>query len=428
MIGFLYAGEYVTGLLAGVCLFVPWYERRNCFILRVVLSVATLFGAAAPSFVAGTLPLEVRATFVVLALLVVVPFCFRCGFTHAVFSVTCAYAVQHMTSKFTFMVVALLDVPQDLFGHLEAFSLLALSNVVVCALVYYLFTRRYLRDKVLVFSSMRTGAFAALFLAAAIYLSSVVERSLEQGTPAFTEGYISLNLFCIIFAITILSLEITNCGVKRLENENYILESLLEKDKKQYERAREDMEKINIRYHDLKQRYVHVSSEERAGLEDEMRALSLRYLTGNKALDIVVTQKAAVCAKKGIQLICSADGEVLDGMRSYHIYSLFGNALDNAIECLDKVEDRSRRIIRVNVAPVGEMAVIRIENYTPSEPVLENGEPVTTKGDSEGHGYGMKSIRQVAESYEGSSDFFVRDHVFYLVVTLPLAEMRRHEE
>ncbi len=412
------------GLMIGACLFVPWHERRSRFALRAVLSGAVLLGTAAPTSALGALPFAVGATIIVLTLLAAVLFCFRCGLVHAVFSITCAYAVQHITSKFAFMVAVLSGMRQGLAGDLEILLLLVLANAAVCLIVYCLFTRKYLRDKVLVLNSAPTVVFGALFLAAAIYLSSVVEGGLDRTVPTFSEGYISLNLFCIVFAVTVLSLEITNCGVKRLENENVTLESLLEKDRELYERARADMEKINIRYHDLKQQYARVGTEERAALEEEMRGLNLRYFTGNKALDIVVTQKAAACAEKGIQLICSADGEVLEGMRSYHIYSLFGNALDNAIECLDNVDDRSRRIIRINVAPVGEMAVIRVENYTPAEPVLKDGEPVTTKGSPEGHGYGMKSIRQIAEGYRGSSEFFVIDHVFYLVVTLPLAELR----
>ena len=184
------------------------------------------------------------------------------------------------------------------------------------------------------------------------------------------------------------------------------------------------MEKINIRYHDLKQQYSRVPAEERAGLEDEMRSLNLRYFTGNKALDIVITQKAATCAEKGIQLVCSADGEALGAMKSFHIYSLFGNAIDNAIECLEKVEDRSRRTITLNLARSGEMAVIRVENYTPADPVVEDGSLVTSKDDAANHGFGVKSIKGIAEKYGGTAEFFVRDHVFYLVVALPLAQLR----
>ena len=343
---------------------------------------------------------------------------------HAVFTATCAYTVQHITSKLAYMVVVSLYVKAIPVPPWTSLVLLVVFNVLVCVPIYLIFTRSFLRDGRLMFNSVRTVLFAAFFLVVAVFLSSVLEENLDATAPTYLSSYLSLGAFCVLFAVTVLSLEITNCGVKRLETENSMLERLLEKDRLQYERAKEDMEKINIRYHDLKQQYSRVPAEERAGLESEMRSLSLRYLTGNKALDIVITQKASLCAQKGVQLICSADGEVLGSMKSYHIYSLFGNAIDNAIECLDQVEDRSRRTISVSVTSSGDMAVIRFENYTPAEPVVENGALVTTKEDSESHGYGMRSIKGVAEKYGGTAEFFVRDHVFYLVVALPTAQLR----
>ena len=258
--------------------------------------------------------------------------------------------------------------------------------------LYLYFTRGFLKDGRLMFNSVRTVLFAAFFLVVAVFLSSVLEDNLDSAAPTYLSSYLSLGAFCTLFAVTILSLELTNCGVKRLETENSVLERLLEKDRLQYEQARDDMEKINIRY-------------------------------GNKALDIVVTQKAATCAEKGIQLICSADGEALGTMKSYHIYSLFGNAIDNAIECLEKVDDRSKRTISLTLARSGDMAVVRVENYTPEDPTVENGELVTTKDDAKSHGFGVKSIRGVAEKYGGTAEFFVRYHVFYLVVALPIARL-----
>ena len=68
------------------------------------------------------------------------------------------------------------------------------------------------------------------------------------------------------------------------------------------------------------------------------------------------------------------------------------------------------------------MAVIRVENYTPVEPVQHCGTLVTTKQDAAEHGYGMKSMKSIAEYYGGTADYFVEDSIFYLVVTLPLLE------
>lgn len=70
------------------------------------------------------------------------------------------------------------------------------------------------------------------------------------------------------------------------------------------------------------------------------------------------------------------------------------------------------------------MSVIRIGNYTDSMPKLENGMPVTTKADAENHGYGMKSMKNIAEEYGGMIYVDIEDHEFTLVVTVPTADRR----
>ena len=81
-------------------------------------------------------------------------------------------------------------------------------------------------------------------------------------------------------------------------------------------------------------------------------------------------------------------------MKHYHIYSLLGNALDNAIECLTQVNDASKRVITLDISRCRDMAVIRVQNYTPAPPTLRDGAIVTTKQNTEEHGYGIKSIKK----------------------------------
>lgn len=422
VVDFITSNQVIIGLLVGACIFTPRDARRSHFAIRVTLGVAALLALSELLYMTSMPSILNLTTFVALVFLWVL-LCFDCSLVHAVFTATCAYTVQHITSKLTYMLVIGLVMRGVALPTWSTLAVLVAINALVCVPLYLYFTRGLLKDGQLMFNSVRTVLFAAFFLVVAVFLSSVLEENLDSAAPTYLSSYLSLGAFCTLFAVTILSLELTNCGVKRLETENSVLERLLEKDRIQYEQARDNMEKINIRYHDLKQQYSRVPAEERASLEDEMKSLNLRYFTGNKALDIVITQKAAICAEKDVQLICSADGEALGGMKSYHIYSLFGNAIDNAIECLEKVEDRSRRTITLNLTRMGDMAVIRVENYTPEEPVVENGALVTTKDDASSHGFGVKSIKGIAEKYGGTAEFFVRDHVFYLVVALLVARL-----
>lgn len=418
---FLMKEQGLLVLLASSCLFVPFSRKRDRFAARASLGVPAallLHWAAAACLGVSEVALYLLGT---LLAGVLVYLCFDCGAVNTVFAVTCAYAVQHIGSKATYMIymAALTSHQMKAF---EVLGLLALMTALPCLLVYWFFTRRMVKDAQLMFDNVMTIVLAGLFLFAAIYLSYVLESHFDTTSPDYLEDYLTLGAFCILFATVVLLLELTNCNVKRLESENEALERLLERDRLDYEQAKRDMEKINIRYHDLKQQYTHATALERDELEAEMQSLRPRYLTGNKALDVLLSQKTAVCEEARIQLVCSVDGSCLDGMRSYHVYSLFGNAIDNAIECLSSV-DVSRRQIIVDVRPRAGMAVIRVENYTPAEPVVRDGGLVTSKEDAANHGFGVKSIQNIAETYGGSAQFFVQDETFYLVVAIPLAAL-----
>ena len=305
--------------------------------------------------------------------------------------------MQHIASKLAYMPIIWL-IQHGHTDRLVTFVILLFSNLVVCLVIYLLLTLRIRRGRLL-FDNVKTVLYSGFFLIAAVYLSVVLEDVLDSSAESYLTAYLALNAFCILFAITILALEFSNCSIKSLEHENETLAQLLECDKQQYEQAKKNMEKINIRYHDLKQQYSRATDEERARLEEEMNNLNLRYFTGNKALDITLTQKSALCGRAGIQLVCSADGSCLENMKHYHIYSLLGNALDNAIECLTQVNDASKRVITLDISRCRDMAVIRVQNYTPAPPTLRDGAIVTTKQNTEEHGYGIKSIKSIAEQY-----------------------------
>lgn len=417
-----YPRQIILGMLGAACLFVPWGRRRRYFPLRIALGTVLLL-ALMEFFSAVSTPVTLNLLLSAMLLALLIWACFDCGITHAVFSATCAYAVQHITSKLTYMVIY----AWHSYGSPRkesAFLLLLLTNAIVCAVIFFGFTRRVLLRGELLFDSTKTVVYFGLFLTVAVYLSFVLESNLDRAADTFLTSYLALNALCVLFAVAILSMEFSNCSIKRLENENMILARLLENDRQRYEQARQNMEKINIRYHDLKQQYSRAGEEEREKLEAEMKELKLYYYTGNKALDIALTQKAGICQDAGIQLVCSVDGRCLSGMTHYHIYSLLGNAIDNAIECLAKVEDGDKKVIDLSISRRGDMAVICVENYTPELPVLHDGALVTTKADPSGHGYGMKSIKNIAELYGGTADYFVEDGVFYLLVTLPYMEVK----
>ena len=127
---------------------------------------------------------------------------------------------------------------------------------------------------------------------------------------------------------------------------------------------------------------------------------------------MLLTGKSLYCQKHGIHLTTVADGTVLAGVSPMDLCTLVGNALDNAIESVKKIEDREKRLIHVAVSRQKNFALLRFENCFEGELTFENGLPRTTKGNTDYHGYGLKSIRRTAQKYGGTVTVNTRKNWF----------------
>lgn len=124
--------------------------------------------------------------------------------------------------------------------------------------------------------------------------------------------------------------------------------------------------------------------------------------------------------KNKIRITCVADGKLLDSMHVADICTIFGNALDNAIESVITLEDQKKRMIHVTLREQKNFILINIANYIEKEIGLNHGEfPKTTKKDRENHGYGLKSIRQTIEKYHGTMSVQAKNNWFELRILIP---------
>ncbi|ETY71827.1 ATP-binding protein [Bifidobacterium moukalabense] len=113
------------------------------------------------------------------------------------------------------------------------------------------------------------------------------------------------------------------------------------------------------------------------------------------------------------------DAGCLDDVSDYDIYSLFGNALDNAIEACEKLADEERRVIKLTGVMRGRLASINIVNYFDELDRNGQGEIITTKSDKTSHGYGLKSIRMIVARLGGDMSVTTENGIFDVSIMLP---------
>ncbi|MDR3192001.1 MAG: GHKL domain-containing protein, partial [Treponema sp.] len=190
----------------------------------------------------------------------------------------------------------------------------------------------------------------------------------------------------------------------QLQSELKAVESILQRQFTQYQHSRESMDLINRKYHDMKHQIAVIRAEadpaKRAAyldeLDNEIKQHEVQNKTGNGVLDTLLAAQSMICQKNNISLTCVANGALLNFMDVMDICSIFGNALDNAIEGVQTTAEAEKRLIRVALYSQNKFILVCFENYFEGDIKLANGLPVTTKRDKDNHGFGLKSIRYAA--------------------------------
>lgn len=207
-------------------------------------------------------------------------------------------------------------------------------------------------------------------------------------------------------------------------------QKLLDSQYQQYQQSKENIEALNLKYHDLKHQieYLRMESDKdkRNAFLDDMADQIQRYemenKTGNKVLDVLLTSKGMICKKENIAFTSVADGKLLDHIETIDLCALVGNAMDNAIECEKNIADPEKRLIHLTLSAQKSFVLLRIENYCDKKLRFHNGLPVTTKKDRENHGYGLKSVCQMAEKYGGYATVTLENKWFELKILIPQRE------
>ncbi len=211
------------------------------------------------------------------------------------------------------------------------------------------------------------------------------------------------------------------------EKELRNIHSMLKAQYDKYRNYQSTFEVINMKYHDLKHQIAglraEMSDDERKkwidSLEQELESYSPELETGNSVLDTLIAGKMMNCRANNIKITCVADGDILDFMHVADICTIFGNALDNAIESVTLIDDPEKRLIHLSLSQKKNFVLIQINNYCENTITLKNGYPVTTKADKGNHGFGLKSIRYTVEKYHGTLNFDLNDNWFELKMLIP---------
>lgn len=401
---------YALQILAAEIIFTVYLKKRKYFPLRAIfgimvyLALSVVIPNIIAHFTAGFFSFAIFCLSILLCV-----FCFKGGITRILFCCVGAQLTQNLSYNIESLIVLSVREKYNLTNGLW-FCLSVAVMAVVYLVAYFVLVKRMreqsdVKEMKFVFPIAVASAVFVYFMQ---YLFTMYQ----------IDGVLVARLPLIACCIFALAAQFGFFAYSNKERENAELEKLILKEKRQYDLMRSTIDLINVKAHDLKHYINKVmdssgeNSEELKEIGDAVEIYENNFQSGNKALDVVLTEKRHMCMQNDIALSVIAKGETVSFMHSMDIYSLFGNALDNAIECEKKLE-KEKRFISLKLVEKDDIVSLRIANYCLNIN-MKDGLPVTDKSDKEFHGFGLKSISYIVKKYGGIMKIEFKDNVFAL--------------
>ena len=339
-------------------------------------------------------------------------------FREALYCGACAYLMEHLAYCIRILCGVILPEKAMETGDWGYF----LAFVVVYTAVYLLFARRMVQDGTLSATAQESLALTLITLAV------VVGMSIAATAYKFETAHATYASFC---CVAVLYGQLKQQNQIKFESELALQRQMWSLHKTQYEMSKESIDIINRKCHDLKHqvaalKHIHDPSHREKvinSLQSAVMIYDAALETGNEIMDTVLTEKSLICTRHEIALSCMADGGQLAFMDPVDLYTLVGNALDNAIEAVLPLP-AGERFIRLRVQEKAGLVFLQIENPYAGELTIRNGLPLTQKEDKQNHGFGLRSIRDIGEKYHGFLNLETEGNIFALRLSFPMCEQQ----
>lgn len=343
----------------------------------------------------------------------------------ALFCATAGYTMQNLASGLGSFAVGLMPALEALPYQIRLLFTMALPFAATYALCYRPLISKVQKTGLELIRPQTMFVMMVVVILAVIAYDVVVKQILNLEMAFWLK--VSVRLSHALLCVFVLALEYELLYNRRLQQEVSTISQVMESEKAQYELSRETIEAINLKCHDIRHQIrqlgAGLASVDEGTLEDIAREVNVydsAVHTGNEPLDVILTEKSLVCSREGITLSCIADGSAFASLVASDLYALMGNALDNAIEAVRQLDEHEKRSISLVIRRAGNTAVMHVENYFAGTLSFRDGLPETTKDDRTNHGYGMKSMRLIAQRYHGTLHARTQGDVFHLNVIVPL--------
>lgn len=202
-----------------------------------------------------------------------------------------------------------------------------------------------------------------------------------------------------------------------------------ELDTEYYTLLQNQYENSNILIHDIKRHLLSIKDladeNDCDGIEhyidnlySEYEVKNIKKYSNHKLVNAIINRYVKVFADSGITFNCDIRNIDFSFIDDNDLTSLLDNLLENALEASRDSEEKKVDLL---IAPTNVNYIsISLNNTCSVAPNIKNGKLITTKKKSAPHGYGIKSIKRIADKYDGnvSFDYENETQLFHICIVM----------
>ncbi|MEG1778610.1 MAG: ATP-binding protein [Oscillospiraceae bacterium] len=261
------------------------------------------------------------------------------------------------------------------------------------------------------------------------YTTTVYTKILYTGIEMMSEFLPTVMVFFYAWFIVVYHGEVQQKMQVQLEKN--MLSMQMETAKLQIDVLRSSQEQAAIYRHDLRHHLSMIDSFARQGdlaqiteylsnAQTKLTAITPIIFCENETVNLLISSFMGKAQKQGIILTVTADLPKELNIPDDELCSILSNGLENAFNAVDKITDTTLRKVVIDCHTNRNMLLIEIENAFVGDVNMEGNIPSSTEN---GHGFGCKSMRSIAQKRNGFCTFAPLDGIFTLRVVLPMKAM-----
>ena len=285
----------------------------------------------------------------------------------------------------------------------------------------YWMVRKYLY----IFSEKQGNLKELFIMTVAGYVSFMylVNQTFKSFGDKTTKEWFFMIIFLVLITFTLMLVteikkervraKISELKTELLEEKYDLISDVYNKNAKLYH----DLNKhLNVLYQLVDLEKIEDAKEYIKEIGEPVTELSRTVWTGVDIIDVIINSSVEKMKERGILADINVEFPQYSNLKPNDMCTVLSNLFENAIEAAQKLNDPGT--ISLNMRVINHFLIIKMQNKCNSIPREFVDFPETTKENKEFHGWGLPTVKETAEKYNGKMKCVKENDIFVVTIMM----------